>query len=791
MHTLLMQCSMTEGNAMRKAIVVTAVLAAVLTIGSTRLMAGEESGAVPAGALFGFSTGGAYHFEGFGAWSVKVAADGKVSIAHDVRGKVKDYGSFQLKEGETKALWALISRAGVGRLASSTRPGVPDEVKWSFTSRDGEKTHAVQIWENDARKAPELRILAAQLGVLVARLTGQKPVGFPPPETEQKPGGKTAQADAPWGQTVDGLACRLVVPAEACIGEAIAATVEIKNVSKETRYLVSIFDIQFPKHAKLDIVGPDGKPLKLSSWGETTPMPGSLQPLGPDEVRRIEFPDLGERFATYDPQARTMQRGFQAAGQYRLAYTFVGMKLPQKMPVGERVVNGQREKVYETIPDEKVQKTWAGTLVSNTATLALRELREDEFAAHEWGVFTVFNDLKYANANRKAEWTSLPEFFYHQFPSVRLKWEPAAWDKPILYFYCTRSTLKVDVRLTFAEGAPVAWWPCCTSPVDQSIARPPKGGETPVFRALHWSAWLGEKVPARTEGPRMRGDPTTQPVKEFDLPAGSWLLDARLKEASLLSVTGSKVQRGRPWSSTQTETERFLYYDGLVPAPNCLRCVKASPDSVTVNNTAAFPIRDLFLVDSRATARDGPALFAHVAGPIAAGEERAVRLLPVPAAEWPMPAAEQLRKALVVAGLTEPEAKAVLRIWDSGFFHAPGVTAFYLLPQSEYDRMLPLEIMPRPKRIVRVGIALHPMFAIEPALGERAERLIAQLDDPDAARRESASKELAQLGPIAWRLLREALKKNPSAQAAKAMNDILNTTDATDWLRQAAKDYNF
>ncbi len=754
----------------------------------TGLAAAERSAPTPKGAVLEFSTGGAYHFEGLGAWNVNVANDGKLSIAHDIRGKVRDYGPFQLKDDEVGAVWALIARANIAQLASSARPGVPDEVQWTLSLKEDGRVQTAKIWEGDARKRPELWRLAAHLGVLVARLTKQKPVGFPPPEAEPKGSGPPPRSEAPWGQAVDGLTCRLVVPAETCVGEAVPVSVEIRNVSKETRYVVSIFDIQFPKHAKLDIAGPDGKALKLSSWGETTPMPKSLQPLGPGEVKRVEFPDLGARFATYDPKSRAMQSSFGAPGPYRLTYTFAGVKLPKQVVIGERIVNGQREKVYETIPDGKLERTWAGTLVSNTATLAVRELRDDEFAVHEWGVFTVFNDLKYANANRKAEWASLPDFFYRQFPSVRLKWEPAAWDKPLIHFYCTRPTLKVDLKVTFADGAPVAWWPCCANPVDQGGGRMPKGGETPVFRSLQWSAWLGERVyiPAGPFGDQR----APQPAKEFDLPAGSWLLEARLKGASLVSVAGSKVQRGRPWASTQTETERFIYYDGLVPAPNGLRCVAAAKDSVTVRNAGEFPIRDLFVVDRR-TARSRTMAFAHVVESIALGAERQVSLTALSAPDAVTTAREAVKKALVAAGLFEAEAAAILKIWDQGFLGAPGVTAFYLLPQAEYDRMLPLETKPAPKKLVRVGIALHPQFAIEPELTQQAERLIAQLGDGDPGKRDAAAKELAQLGPVAWRLVRQAIQKAPASDAAKRMGEILKATDAADWLRQAAKDYKF
>jgi hypothetical protein len=331
--------------------------------------------------------------------------------------------------------------------------------------------------------------------------------------------------------------------------------------------------------------------------------------------------------------------------------------------------------------------------------------------------------------------------------------------------------------------------------VDRGIARP-VGGETPVFRTLHWSAWLGEKSPIPADltwGPRspLRED-TTAPrrPKEAEPPPCPWLLDARLNDASQVSVVGSKVQRGAPWTTSQRETERFIYYDGLVPAPNHLRCVKASPDSVTVRNSADFSIRDLFVVDRRLT-RARAMAFAHVPGPIAAWEERAVSLRPVPADAWQASAVEPVSKALVAAGLTEAEAKAVLKIWDQGFFGAPGVTAFYLLPQAEYDRMLPLEISPKPRKLVRVAIALHPHFAIEPGLTQQAERLMAQLADPEAAKRDAAAKDLAQLGPVAWRLMRETIQKSPASELAKRLDDILKATDASDWLRQAAKEYKF
>src|SRR6516162_2768788 len=96
---------------------------------------------------------------------------------------------------------------------------------------------------------------------------------------------------------------------------------------------------------------------------------------------------------------------------------------------------------------------------------AKAKLDKDDLVVHEWGVFTVLNDAKYANANRKEEWGSLPTFFYRQFPKERLRWMPSAWDKPLIYFYAKSESMHLRVKVTFTEGAPVVWWPAAAEPV--------------------------------------------------------------------------------------------------------------------------------------------------------------------------------------------------------------------------------------------------------------------------------------------------------------------------------------
>ena len=154
-----------------------------------------------------------------------------------------------------------------------------------------------------------------------------------------------------------------------------------------------------------------------------------------------------------------------------------------------------------------------------------------------------------------------------------------------------------------------------------------------------------------------------------------------------------------------------------------------------------------------------------------------------PAGAWPGDRATALHFDLVKAGLFAAEANSVLAIWKKGFFEHPGVTAICLLPQSEYDRMLPLSITPKPPKVLRVGIVLQGGLENGPATEKRAAELIAKLDDSSFKVRETAAKELAAMGPAVFPILRRALSKSSSQEVQARLQDILDRLDATEYLK--------
>jgi hypothetical protein len=69
---------------------------------------------------------------------------------------------------------------------------------------------------------------------------------------------------------------------------------------------------------------------------------------------------------------------------------------------------------------------------------------------------------------------------------------------------------------------------------------------------------------------------------------------------------------------------------------------------------------------------------------------------------------EELFSSIVEKGLTEEEARELINQWKIWWFYPTNSGVYtrliYMIPQSIYDRLLPLTIVPPPTSITRVGI---------------------------------------------------------------------------------------
>ncbi len=130
----------------------------------------------PSAKVFEFSSGGAYHISGIGEWMLKADSTGKISIKHNVKGKVQDFGTFTLSGDENKKLWQLIDLLKVENMQTSTRPGIPDEVQYTFSLKSKSTNNSARIWINDLREKNEVQQFVAYVKTLIKKFTGKDAV---------------------------------------------------------------------------------------------------------------------------------------------------------------------------------------------------------------------------------------------------------------------------------------------------------------------------------------------------------------------------------------------------------------------------------------------------------------------------------------------------------------------------------------------------------------------------------------------------------------------------------------
>jgi hypothetical protein len=97
---------------------------------------------------------------------------------------------------------------------------------------------------------------------------------------------------------------------------------------------------------------------------------------------------------------------------------------------------------------------------------------------------------------------------------------------------------------------------------------------------------------------------------------------------------------------------------------------------------------------------------------------------------------EDMVKALVSEGLYEKEARAMVDTWKHQWFTEEGSRVFYLLPRAWADRVLPLEVSPKPDRVVRVMVGRAEL--ILPSVERGLKEQIMAFQSGDAAGQERA-----------------------------------------------------
>jgi hypothetical protein len=130
----------------------------------------------------------------------------------------------------------------------------------------------------------------------------------------------------------------------------------------------------------------------------------------------------------------------------------------------------------------------------------------------------------------------------------------------------------------------------------------------------------------------------------------------------------------------------------------------------------------------------------------------------------------ELEKILVSEGLYEKEARAMLETWKDSWFEE-GLRVFYVLTRKTTDKILPLNIEPKPKQIVRVMVGRAEV--ITPEMEQDVRRQVGFLRSGSAQTRAEAENYLKKYGRFYEPILKSLLAGEKNAKVRKQIEKLI------------------
>lgn len=349
----------------------------------------------------------------------------------------------------------------------------------------------------------------------------------------------------------------------------------------------------------------------------------------------------------------------------------------------------------------------------------------DHLIVHEWGTFTSIAGkdgvaLEWRPLNGS---TDLPKFVHTMQTATsglrhpQSKADLAAtirMETPVIYFYADRE-MDVTANVQFPKGKITEWYPQARD----------------VGTGINW------------------GRIKIEPGAAFNLPADysdNHYYAARETDAApvrICATTGKSI-----------EQEKFLFYRGVGTFDLPL-AVTLENNRVALRNSGKDLIAQLIVFENRdgqigfqaidnfsgATTIDRPVLDKNTDTVI-----------------------QQLRQALVVAGLFDKEADAMIKTWRNSWFE-PGMRVFYILPRSATDATLPIEIDPQPEQLVRVLVGRTEV--ITPEMEKSVKEQVRLLNDSSPKVRAEAATAIQKYGRFSEPILKRIIEdeKDPTLRA--------------------------
>jgi hypothetical protein len=263
-------------------------------------------------------------------------------------------------------------------------------------------------------------------------------------------------------------------------------------------------------------------------------------------------------------------------------------------------------------------------------------------------------------------------------------------ETPVLYFYSEKK-MNVEVQVDFPRGTISQWYPQRTSG-EELVANSQYDFRDNFNGSINWKATVLERGSERSLTPNK------------NLESNTWIAP-RATKANKVTANG--------------EVENFLFYRGMANFDIPISTHFNSFTELQLQNHGNDEIPFMLVYEKK---KDGTTNYWWT-GKMKHRQSKKIDLALKPSGSKEM--LSEFEDALVAEGLYKDEAKAMLSTWKHSYFQKPGLRAFWIVPEKEIDRILPISVMPRPAEMKRVFVGrcdiLKPEFELAILKGERGE----------------------------------------------------------------------
>tara|TARA_R110002096_G_scaffold18401_13_gene62719 strand:- start:7565 stop:8806 length:1242 start_codon:yes stop_codon:yes gene_type:complete len=326
-----------------------------------------------------------------------------------------------------------------------------------------------------------------------------------------------------------------------------------------------------------------------------------------------------------------------------------------------------------------------------------------DYVVHEWGTFTSINGSDGTTlAGIQKDEEPLPPFVYSldiasgrkQFADLKLQSKKFPFviagkgllrpvqnvtvkmETPVLYFYSPES-FDAQVSVGFKGGSISQWYPARFS----GEVLPPQFKKNAEGESIMDTLDFAKPYNGSIEW-KFKVEPRTTDT-DFDV----------TKHDELPNWIHPRAPRSNLLRTPNGEAETYLFYRGLGNFQQPLS-YQISNNVLSITSKQTIPY--LIVVDVQS------ADYGRVLWSGAPGKVEKVALKESEPGFIRKEVYHSLKGALVKAGLYDDEASAMLRTWWQSYFSSPGIRAFWIVPRSFTDDVLPITIQPTPDKLERV-----------------------------------------------------------------------------------------